>query len=345
MDREEALRLLRTDVREWNKRKASGEPIPDLSGAKLRGVDLTGADLSGAVLRGVNLSEADLYCAVLSGAVLSGADLSRAFLFAARLGGSFLNTSDLNGANLFAADLGNAHLGGAKVDRCLCYATRFTNVDLSQTEGLESIEHHGPSTVGIDTIIKSAGKIPEAFLRGCGVPDVWIANIPALLGAMQPIQFYSCFISYSHKDGDFARRLHGRMVQAGLRVWYAPEDIQGGKMIHDQLDHAIQVHDRLLLVLSVNSMGSQWVETEIVRALEAGRREGRQKLFPIRLVDMEAVQAWRCPDPDTGADLAREIRKFHIPDFSGWKDHDPFEAAFAKLLRDLKDDDPRAGVE
>jgi hypothetical protein len=28
--------------------------------------------------------------------------------------------------------------------------------------------------------------------------------------------------------------------------------------------------------------------------------------------------------------------EFFIPDFSNWKDHDAFESAFARLLRDLK---------
>jgi hypothetical protein len=36
-------------------------------------------------------------------------------------------------------------------------------------------------------------------------------------------------------------------------------------------------------------------------------------------------------------DLATEIREYYIPDFTAWKDHDAFEAAFARLLRDLKD--------
>ncbi len=46
--------------------------------------------------------------------------------------------------------------------------------------------------------------------------------------------------------------------------------------------------------------------------------------------------------PDTGKDLAREIREYYIPgDFQNWKDHDAFEAAFAKhkLLKDLRASD------
>ena len=45
---------------------------------------------------------------------------------------------------------------------------------------------------------------------------------------MQPIQFYSCSISHSSKGQAFADRLHSRMVQEKLRIWYAPEDMRGG---------------------------------------------------------------------------------------------------------------------
>src|SRR5262249_49396153 len=145
----------------------------------------------------------------------------------------------------------------------------------------------------------------------------------------------SCFISYSTKDQDFARRLHSRMVQEGLRVWFAPDKMQGGRAIHEQVDEAIRVHDKLLLVLSTESLRSDWVVTEIRKALKAGAKDGRRKLFPIRLVDFEVIQDWECIDPD-GKDLGLEIRKLFIPDFTAWKDHDAFEAAFGRLIRDLK---------
>jgi hypothetical protein len=160
--------------------------------------------------------------------------------------------------------------------------------------------------------------------------------ILALTGEIQPIQYYSCFISYSTKDDAFAKRLHKRMRAEHLRVWYAPEDIKGGEKLYEQIDQAIQIHDRLLLVLSEHSMQSEWVLTEVLKAREAKRKEQRQKLFPIRLVDFDTIKSWRYIDPDSGKDIGREIREYHIPDFLNWKDHDAFEAAFAKLLRDLR---------
>jgi len=58
----------------------------------------------------------------------------------------------------------------------------------------------------------------------------------------------------------------------------------------------------------------------------------------MRLVDMETMRDWECFDADSGKDLAVELREYFIPDFSQWKDHDSFEAAFTLLLRDLRAD-------
>jgi hypothetical protein len=324
MDRLEALKLLkggRKGIDEWNGRRESDEEIPDLIEADLRGADLRWANLNGADLAGANLSGADLSLADLAGAELRGADLSRA---------------KLHRASLIQADLREAELTEADLNDASCGWTIFADVDLSEVNGLDSVGHDGPSTIGIDTLFRSQGKIPEAFLRGCGVPNSVIVNRFALIGATEPIQFYSCFISYSTSDEEFAKRLHARMVQEKLRVWFAPEDMRGGKKLHEQVERAIQLHDRLLLVLSENSIKSKWVSDEIRRAREVEVSENRRKLFPIRLVDLKTVQAWKCFDADLAEDLAAEIRQYFLPDFSNWKDHDSFETSFARLLEDLK---------
>ena len=198
------------------------------------------------------------------------------------------------------------------------------------------MRHFGPSSVGIDTLFGSGGKIPAEFLRGCGIPDELITYLPSLLGSLQPIQFYSCFISYSTKDEDFAKRLHSRMRDEGLRVWYSPEDIKSGQKLHEQIDQAIRVYEKLLLVLSPNNMNSEWVRTEIRKARKIEIKEGQRKLFPIRLVDFEVIRDWECFDADSGKDLGVEIREYFIPDFTNWKDHDAFEKGFDRLLNDLK---------
>ena len=89
--------------------------------------------------------------------------------------------------------------------------------------------------------------------------------------------------------------------------------------------------------LSDASLRSEWVRTELRRA--GGRRNARTggSSFPITLIPFDpAIREWECFDADSGKGLGVEVREYFIPDFSNWKDHDAFESAFARLLRDLR---------
>src|SRR5215469_8495400 len=93
--------VLRRGAPAWNAWRAEQDVTPDLSGAGLRGLDLSGfdlsrADLRNADLRGTNLSQANLSGAHLEWtnlfkAVFDGADLAGAFLYEAQ----FLNCAQL----------------------------------------------------------------------------------------------------------------------------------------------------------------------------------------------------------------------------------------------------------
>ncbi|HEX8773704.1 MAG TPA: toll/interleukin-1 receptor domain-containing protein [Pyrinomonadaceae bacterium] len=351
-DPEHLKLLLEYDVFTWNNwRESNPEVTPDLSEAILDKVNLIRFNLSWANLNDARLSDVDL-----SKAILDRADLRDAYLFDTNLEGADLIQSNLEGATLFRVTLREARL----VETILRFTTLFsTNLDsadltradfadariadvnfirndLSVVNNLHSVRHSGPSNISIDTLYISSGGIPEVFLHGCGVPESFIFQVPALVASIEPIQFHSCFISYSTKDEGFARRLYSRMRDEKLRVWFAPEDIKGGQKLHEQIERAIQLHDRLLLVLSENSMQSEWVITEIQGARKTEIEENRRKLFPITIVNFDKVKTWKCFDADSGKDLAKEVREYYIPDFSNWKDQDSFEKAFDRLLRDLK---------
>lgn len=311
-------------------------PGPQFRNANLSGVDfrkssLRHADFSGADLRHANFSEADLFAAKFRSSNLASARFPEANLDTADLVDANLTFADITETNFFDSKLKHADLSYA-----VAHLTLFVNTDLSQTKGLDKVIHKGPSTVGIDTLYRSGSNIAEGFLRGCGVPDMLISYLPSLVGVEETLQFYSCFISYSKNDEEFATQLYSRLREAHIRVWYALEDVKGGEKLRDQIDRAIQVHDRSLIVLSENSMQSKWVETEIRGALGIESAERRRKLFPLRLTSYDVLRSWKCFDSDTGEDLARTVREYFIPDFSNWKEPSAFDKAFQRLLRDLK---------
>ena len=93
---------------------------------------------------------------------------------------AYLIGANLSGAILTGTILRNACLDGANFERATVSHTIFASVDLSSCTGLDSIDHVAPSTLGVDSIIHSNGRIPEIFLRGVGLPDEWIDYIPSL---------------------------------------------------------------------------------------------------------------------------------------------------------------------
>ena len=304
-----------------------------LSRANLTNADLSYAHLSNANLYKANLSVADLSGADLSYAHLSEANLSYAVLFNASLFNVNLSGANLSGANLSYANLSRAVLSHASLSHAGVGFTTFGNVDLSVAKGLDTVRHDGPSTIGIDTIYRSQGNIPEVFLKGAGVNDTFITYIRSLVG--KPIDYYSCFISYSSKDEAFAKRLYADLQSNNVRCWFAPEDLKWGERIRTGIDEAIRLYDKLLLVLSKHSLASGWVEREVKTALAKERKEKRLVLFPVRL-DKAVL--------DSPFSWATEIRRErNIGDFTRWKDHDAYQKALTRLLHALKAESSKTG--
>jgi hypothetical protein len=160
------------------------------------------------------------------------------------------------------------------------------------------------------------------------VPEDMIIYIQSLVG--QPFQYHSCFISYSNRDEVLAQRLYADLQVQKVLCWFAPEDLKIGDEFRSRIDESIQVYDRLLLILSEFSVKSRWVQKEVETAFEKEGKKNRIVLFPIRIDDavMHSATGW-------AADIRRQR---HIGDFRQWKDHDTYQQAFQRLLRDLKAD-------
>ena len=122
----------------------------------------------------------------------------------------------------------------------------------------------------------------------------------------------------------------------GVRCWFAPEDIKGGKKIRRQLDEASRIYDKLILILSGYSMNSEWVAHEIKQARKREVDTGVQMLFPISIVDFREIEKWELFAGNDVTNLADEVRSYFIPDFSEWKDESKYQKSFDRLLKDLR---------
>jgi uncharacterized protein YjbI with pentapeptide repeats len=304
----------------------------DLTAANLGGANLNRADLRRAILSRTNfnlanLSEANLSETYLCGANISKADLRKAIFIRSDLASVDLsesdirradfrwaylikakfNGADLSGANLIEANLSKSELNRSNLSEAFVAWSCFGDNDLSHTMGLEKVKHFGPSTIGIDTIYRSEGKIPEEFLRGAGVPEHFI-TYTGYLNA-KAFECNSCFISYSGKDRNFVEKLNANLQKEGIRCWFAPDE-------------------KLLIVLSEFSIESAWIQQEVEAALEEEHNRNRSVLFPIRLDDssLDGEKEW----------LVNLQKTHQIYDFSAWENWEAYYGQFLLLLNDLE---------
>lgn len=229
---------------------------------ELESVNLSRAELEGIDLAHFDLSDVDFHAAWLTDAKCSSSrfnDVSFRYAELSRVDfrSSSLRNVDFTGADLLENDFSDATL----------IQTSFVDVDLSSCCGLDSVTFLNRCYVDIFTIVKS-WPLPRAFIEGCGLPDEVINYLPSLIGSLNPLQFFSCFISYSHANRAFALRLHDSLQKCGIRCWLDEKQILPGDDIYAEVDRGLKTHDKLLLCASTESLNSPWVEREIDQAIE-----------------------------------------------------------------------------
>lgn len=310
--------------------------LRDLSGINLRGAGMPRAVLRRAALRHADLRGADLRFSDLRDADLRGARLAHADLSEALMAGAVLDGADLSGATLFRTDLTGAELGGADLSGAVAGWTVFGSNDLSAARGLDAVRHERPSVLGLDTLRTLAAAPPLDFLRGCGLSEAVIRALPQLLAAGGDVEYYSCFISYAHEDRAFARRLHDRLQELGIRCWLDEHQLLPGDDVYDTVASGIRGWDKVLLCASRASLTSWWVDNEIGIALEkeehlSRERGGRiQALIPLNLDGYLFSHEWR-------DGKAAQIRRRLAADFRDWEaDEDRFEEQLARVVDALR---------
>jgi uncharacterized protein YjbI with pentapeptide repeats len=142
------------------------------------------------------------------------------------------------------------------------------------------------------------------------------------------------FISYSFKDTAFVEMLQKRIGALGIPVWFAPQKMQGGNTIADQLHQGLREADILILVLSNHSLRSEWVFKEIREFYRHAQTDTRREFYPIR-VDDAPVEDFSLIDERTGHDIGDFLRSLSIRDFLHWQDPAQFSMSFDQLANDL----------
>ena len=277
--------------------------------ADLREADLTnamfnGANMRGADLRGANLAGADLDRAILSDANFSGADLTGANLARTSMIGTNLTGANLTGANFAGADMVRSNLADANLDDADLFQTRiwgcnlsgtnfagaglgyavFQDCDLRSAVGLDQVRHDAPSSIGVDTIYRSGGLVPGAFLAGAGVPES-VAVLQETIAAAPPA-LSEYYIACRDDDEEFARKLSGDLSALGVNAWVFSQHVRGSALVsrlsssdQEEVERWIRNYDRLIVVASSRALDTEAILNDITAAREKQQSTDRWLLY------------------------------------------------------------------
>lgn len=94
----------------------------------------------------------------------------------------------------------------------------------------------------------------------------------------------SVFISHTHSDKPFVRRIGADLAALGARVWIDEAELNIGDSLIGKITAAIDQMDFLAVVLSPNAVESSWVQQELEQAMTTQLSAKKVKTLPLLYV-------------------------------------------------------------
>ena len=341
------VHMYRADLREADLSKTLMNRA-NLRGADLRAANLDGADLDSAILSNANLTGASLKGANLSRVNLDRSNLTDADLTGAIFHGAALTRADLSGAQLDGADFYSAIFNdtptvGTKFNGSIVGYTVFQNCDLSQAEGLEQIRHDAPSTLGMDSLLRCGGRLPDGFLRGVGSPDSLLAFQKSLQGGDAVTGDF--FIACADADIPFGKKLENDLRDLGIRCWLFAEQHRGNALVdrrstseEEEIERWVRHYEKLIVVCSQAGLDSETLRNDISKAKEEQMQKDAWLLYVVS-PDSTMVQ----PQGRNARNLSYEHVVFNLQGHSSGSEE--YRGELNRLAGELKQSQPaKAGV-
>ena len=115
--------------------------------------------------------------------------------------------------------------------------------------------------------------------------NITLNDFPGVVvpGLNQPKGTYSSmFLSHSHADKEFAKKLARDLLIGKVAVWFDEAEIRGGDNLSSKILEGIAEMEFFGVILSPNSVASRWVRRELEAARDLESSASKPKILPIQ---------------------------------------------------------------
>jgi hypothetical protein len=95
------------------------------------------------------------------------------------------------------------------------------------------------------------------------------------------------FISYVHKDKEFARRLSDALREAGIETWIDEFEIKIGENLIQRISDGLEACDYIIPVISQHYVKSQWTRQELNAFAMREVSDNKSTILPVLIEDCE----------------------------------------------------------
>lgn len=137
----------------------------------------------------------------------------------------------------------------------------------------------------------------------------------------KPSKYAKVFLSHSHLDKPFVEKLRQDLEKLGIDTWYDQKDMVIGDIVSESISEGIKESSFFLIVVSPNSVRSNWVKNELDEAYEA-LITGGKRILPVLIGNL------------ADSEIPQRLKKHKYADFRDeHKYHQIFEELYNAILK------------
>jgi hypothetical protein len=194
-----------------------------------------------------------------------------------------------------------------KVDTAISALSQSVDNLLAEASSTYYTSRYGPSgpfrssaRISIEKLEKTSQRISKF------VTDMRANFLRETEAATNPVSF---FLSYSHKDWEFADRFVKGLREQGHTVWRDDDNIMIGESVRRSIESGMASSRFTIVLVSRSSVQSEWCQKELDMAL-ADETSSNVRVLPIVIDDCEVPGILRGKRYLVFKDYERDFQKF-----------------------------------